>query len=419
LLLPLLPLEGAVFMATATSTKRNKLAASGKVPAKVPAKTSRRRVTVEPEALAHNALTRYQAAFHEWEAVVGYSPRTIDAQRHAIGRFIAWADERGLTKPQDITRPILERYQRHVYHHRKANGAPLSVSAQLGLILPLQAWFKWLTKQNHILYNPAADLDLPTRPKALPKGLLSVSQVEDILNGCDIAKPEGLRMRAILEVLYSTGIRRFELAGLKLFDVDVERGALMVRQGKGAKDRLVPLGERACAWVDKYLRELRPDLATPGDEYRLFLDDDGRGFEPERIGEIVKRQLLAAGVEQPGSCHLFRVACATHMLENGADIRFIQSLLGHAKLDTTQIYTLVSLAKLKEVHNATHPAKLRREPRPEAGQGLNTGSPRRDQAVSDTDGAATLLAALQREGEEPTEGEPFERSGASTGQGRA
>ena len=378
-------------MATAVSTKRNKLAAPS-VSVKAP---RRRRVGAAPEALAHNALTRYQAAFHEWEAVVAYSPRTIEAQRHAIGRFIAWADERGLSKPQDITRPILERYQRHVYHHRKANGQPLTVSAQLGLILPLQAWFKWLTKQNHILYNPAADLDLPTRPKALPKGLLSVSQVEDVLNGCDVTKPEGLRMRAMLEVLYSTGIRRFELAGLKLFDVDVERGALMVRQGKGAKDRLVPVGERACAWVDKYLREVRPELATGADDYRLFLDDDGRGFTPERVGDLVRRQLTAAGIEHAGSCHLFRVACATHMLENGADIRFIQSLLGHAKLDTTQIYTLVSLAKLKEVHNATHPARLKRA------QDANTASPSADRTPTGTEGAADVrdlfLAALQRE----------------------
>jgi integrase/recombinase XerD len=374
-------------MSTATSVKRHKLAA----PVEVPKATRRRRVSAAPEALAHNALTRYQAAFHEWEAVVAYSPRTIEAQRHAIGRFIAWADERGLSKPQDITRPILERYQRHVYHHRKANGQPLTVSAQLGLILPLQAWFKWLTKQNHILYNPAADLDLPTRPKALPKGLLSIGQVEDVLNGCDVAKPEGLRMRAMLEVLYSTGIRRFELAGLKLFDVDVERGALMVRQGKGSKDRLVPVGERACAWVDKYLREVRPDLATGADDYRLFLDDDGRGFTPERIGDLVRRQLTQAGIEHPGSCHLFRVACATHMLENGADIRFIQSLLGHAKLDTTQIYTLVSLAKLKEVHSATHPARLKRP------TDANTAPPSRDHRPAGTEGAAAFLAALQRE----------------------
>jgi integrase/recombinase XerD len=338
-----------------TSAKRNKRVAP--IPAKAPRK---KRVSAEAETLAHNLLTRYQAAFHEWEAVVAYSPRTIAAQRHAIGRFITWCDERGLDRPQDITRPILERYQRHVYHYRKHNGQPLTISAQLGLILPLQAWFKWLTKQNHILYNPAADLDLPTRPKALPKGLLSVAQIEEVLNTCDVTKPEGLRMRAMLETLYSTGIRRFELAGLKLFDVDIERGCLMVRLGKGAKDRLVPVGDRACAWLGKYLNEVRPELVTNHDDYTLFLDDDGRGFDPGKLGDHVKKHLTAAGVTHVGACHLFRVACATHMLENGADIRFIQSLLGHAKLDTTQIYTLVSLAKLKEVHNATHPARLHR-----------------------------------------------------------
>ncbi len=337
------------------STKRNKLA----VPAPVKA-TRSRRVSAQPAALAHNSLTRYQAAFHEWEAVTSYSPRTIAAQQHAIARFIHWCDERGLNRPQDITRPILERYQRHIYHYRKHNGQPLAVSAQLNLILPLQAWFKWLTKQNHILYNPAADLDLPTRPKALPKGLLTVTQVEDILNTCDITRPEGIRMRAMMEVLYSTGIRRFELAGLKLFDVDIERGALMVRLGKGAKDRLVPIGDRACAWVDKYLREVRTELATSRDDYILFLDDEGSAYDPGKLGDHVRKQLTIAGVKYAGACHLFRVACATHMLENGADIRYIQSLLGHAKLDTTQIYTQVSLTKLKEVHNATHPARLQR-----------------------------------------------------------
>jgi integrase/recombinase XerD len=352
-------------MTSPARVKRNKTAAPSQ-----PKPARKRRVTAAPDALAHNPLTRYAAAFHAWEAVVAYSPRTIAAQTHAIARFIAWCDERGLNRPQDITRPILERYQRHVYHYRKHNGAPLAVSAQLGLILPLQAWFKWLTKQNHLLYNPAADLDLPTRPKALPKGLLSVAEIEGVLNACDITQPAGVRLRAILETFYSTGIRRFELAGLHCHDLDLERGALMIRHGKGAKDRLVPVGERACAWLAKYLGEVRPELAADPDQHTLFLDDSGQPFDPGRLGDRVRKHLTAAGIKHPGACHLFRVACATHMLENGADIRFIQSLLGHAKLDTTQIYTLVSLAKLKEVHSATHPAKLRRESNPVAPENL-------------------------------------------------
>jgi integrase/recombinase XerD len=350
-----------------TSIKRNKLAVvatSTSTSANKPA-SKRHRVSAQPETLKHNPMTAYQCAFHEWEAMLAYSPRTIEAQRHAIGRFITWADMRSLTRIQDVTRPILERYQRHIFHYRKHNGAPLSVSSQLGLLLPLQAWFKWLTKQNHILYNPAADLDLPSRPKALPKGLLSVTQMEEVLNACEINTHQGLRLRAMLEVLYSTGVRRFELANLQVFDVDTVRGSLMVRLGKGAKDRLVPMGERACAWVDKYLADVRPELETTQGAYKagysLFLDDDGSAYPPSKLGDQVRRHLAKAGIQHAGACHLFRVACATHMLENGADIRFIQSLLGHANLDTTQIYTLVSLAKLKEVHSATHPARLTRK----------------------------------------------------------
>ena len=386
-------------MSSTVSNKRNKRAVmqGGMAVTPPPRKL---RVTVALENLAHNRLTHYQAAFHEWQGMLAYSVQTIRAQQHGIHRFISWCDERGLDKPQDITRPILERYQRHLYHYRKHNGQPLSISGQLNMLLPLQAWFKWLTKQNHILYNPASDLDLPVRPKALPKGLLSISQIEQLLNSCDASTPDGIRLRAMLEVMYSTGMRRFELAGLQRHDVDTERGAVMIRQGKGAKDRLVPMGDRACAWVNKYLGEVRPVLASNQlaiktvDEYTIFLDDDGQGLQPGRVGDVVKRQMLIAGIDVPGSCHLLRVACATHMLENGADIRFIQSLLGHAKLDTTQIYTLVSLAKLKEVHNATHPARLKRvtelkitEPIP-----MPDIDPKRAQAA--------LLAALLKEKED-------------------
>lgn len=329
-----------------------------------------------PPLPAQNLLTAYQTAFHEWEAVTGYSTRTIEQQRFAIARFISWCGERGLARPQDITRPILERYQRAVYHHRKHNGQPLGVSSQLNMLLPLQAWFKWLTRQNHLLYNPAADLDLPRKPKALPKGLLTVAEIESVLSQADPATHEGIRARAILETLYSTGIRRMELVGLKLHEVDTERGALMVRLGKGAKDRLLPIGARACAWVAKYRDEVRPLLAAGHDDQTLFLDDDGAAFEPGRLGDLVKRHLHAAGIRQPGACHLFRHACATHMLENGADIRFIQVMLGHEKLTTTQIYAQVSLTKLKEIHDATHPARLNWQKPSRAGEaGPKPGEP--------------------------------------------
>ena len=308
-----------------------------------------------------NLLRAYQRAYADWSLTVGYTQDTATTQAQGVLRFIAWCEERGLDQPQDITRPILERYQRHLYHYRKHNGAPLSVVSQINLLTPLKAWFRWLTRQNHILYNPASDLDLPKKPKRLPKGLLSVAEIESVINQCDVSQALGIRNRAILETLYSTGIRRAELIHLKLYDVNIEQGSLMVRAGKGNKDRLVPIGARACAWIDRYLLEVRPELASGADDLTLFLYDDGTPFNNNRLGDLVKRHLQHAGVTQAGACHLFRHAMATHMLENGADIRFIQTMLGHNDLNTTQIYTQVSLSKLKEIHNATHPARLTRQ----------------------------------------------------------
>jgi integrase/recombinase XerD len=131
-----------------------------------------------------------------------------------------------------------------------------------------------------------------------------------------------------------------------------------VRAGKGGRDRVVPLGGRASGWIERYLREVRPRLASGLDRGELFLTDYGEPFLRNRLGDRVRRYVARQGL--PGACHVFRHACATHMLENGADVRFIQAMLGHAQLSTTEIYTQVSISKLKEIHAATHPAKLDR-----------------------------------------------------------
>lgn len=307
-----------------------------------------------------NPLRGYLREYEEWARATGRSEHTVRARALAILRFILWCDERGLTRPQDITRPILERYQRHLYHYRKKDGRPLSIGAQIGALVSLRVWFQWLARQQHILYNPAAALELPRKPQALPKTILSVAEIEQVINQCDVTRPLGLRNRAILETLYSTGVRRLELTQLKLYDLNLSRGTLMIREGKGGKDRLVPVGERACAWLDRYLREVRPALIAGSDDGALFLHDDGQPYRVGRLGDLVKRHLEHAGIEQPGACHLFRHAMATHMLENGADIRYIQAMLGHADLATTQIYTQVSVTKLRQIHAATHPARLTR-----------------------------------------------------------
>ncbi|MDJ0766855.1 MAG: site-specific tyrosine recombinase XerC [Myxococcota bacterium] len=302
------------------------------------------------------------AEFLDWMRIKNLSDRTIGNRELYLGYFIQWSEERGITQPAEVTKPILERYQRYLYHYRKPkDGKPLSFKSQYSRLVPVRAFFKWLTKYNHILYNPASELELPKLEKRLPKHVLTKSEAEQVLMQTNVGNPIGIRDRAILETLYSTGMRRMELIGLNIYDLDTERGTIMVRQGKGKKDRMIPIGERAVAWTEKYLYEIRPSFAAAPDEGILFLTATGDPFTPNRLTQLVRTYVNNADTGKKGACHLFRHTMATLMLENGADIRFIQQMLGHADLSTTQIYTQVSIRQLKQIHQATHPARFRRE----------------------------------------------------------
>jgi integrase/recombinase XerD len=214
------------------------------------------------------------------------------------------------------------------------------------------------------MYNPASELEMPRLVgKWLPRPL-SEQEAESVLSLADVSRPIGLRDRAILEVLYSTGIRRTELVRLSRYDLDLAQGTVMIREGKGKKDRVVPLGDRASAWLEKYLEEARPQLVSEPDEGIVFVSATGQLLHPIYLSYLVRRYIEAAGISKRGACHLFRHTMATVMLEHGADVRYIQEMLGHTQLSTTQVYTGVSIRKLKEVHRATHPAaKLERKRR--------------------------------------------------------
>ena len=309
-----------------------------------------------------HGLHVWMQRYLEWLRVQNYSERTVENRQLYLGYFITWCAERGIARPVEVTRPILERYQRMLFQYRKRSGNPLSFRSQHSRLVPVRAYFKWLTRQNVLLANPASELDLPRLEKRLPKHVLSAAEAEQVVNQADVDEDLGVRDRAILETLYSTGIRRMEVIGLALFDLDVDRGTVMVRQGKGKKDRMIPIGERAVAWIEKYVTEVRPGLVVEPDEGTLFLTNTGDPFTPNRLTQLVRGYVDQAQIGKRGACHLFRHTMATIMLENGADIRFIQEMLGHAELSTTQIYTQVSIKKLKEIHTATHPsARVARE----------------------------------------------------------
>jgi integrase/recombinase XerD len=321
------------------------------------------RVAGDPEVAG--GFHGYLIDFIEWTAARQYSAMTVKARRIELGYFIDWCEERGIRRPDEVTRALLERYRQHVFTYRtKTDGAPLSHQTQGKRLISVRAFFQWLARQHHLLYNPASELELPKQQQRLPRHILSVAEVEQVLNACDTSEPLGLRDRAMLEALYSTGMRRSELTSLRADDVDLGRGTVFIRQGKGAKDRVVPIGERACRWVERYLFQVRPDLVDVDDDGALFLAKHGEGMQAKQLSVIVRNAIGRANLERfadtypNAACHLLRHACATHMLENGADIRYIQALLGHADLSTTEVYTRVSIQQLKAVHEKTHPARM-------------------------------------------------------------
>jgi integrase/recombinase XerD len=307
-----------------------------------------------------NSPARWERLMHEHLTALrikNYSEYTIRNRQVHIGFFIAWLKLRDISAPCQITRQLLEDYQRHLFQYRKRNGDPLSFRSQHAYIIPLRMWFRWMTRENRIPHNPASELELPRLGRSLPKNILSAREIERVLRLCNLATMSGLRDRAIMEVLYSTGIRRMELIGLKLFDLCLDRGLILVREGKGKKDRYVPIGKRAIGWLERYLSECRLRDNVDPDNMTVFLTVQGQSFSRDHLSYTIRMRIEAAKLGKTGSCHLFRHSMATLMHEGGADIRYIQQMLGHEDIKSTQIYTHVALRGLQEVHAATHPAE--------------------------------------------------------------
>lgn len=308
-----------------------------------------------PLGIEKNPFYPFLVRYLEAQKVNGVSPDTLRRRLFAMRRFIVWCEERNLTNPRGITRQILDQYKAHLYYYRKRDGNPLTQSSQNVMLTPIKSFFRWMARENHLLYSPASEWEIPRKRHLLPTTIMPYETVESVLAQPDVTTPQGIRDRAILEVFYSTGIRRFELCSLEMAKVDTKNRSVNIREGKGLRSRILPIGERAARWVEKYKQEVRPLLLSPLADDTLFLTDFGEPFGRAYMGALIRKYLDQAEVEARGACHLFRHAMATHMHDNGADIRNIQVMLGHVDLTSTQIYTRVSIAKLREVHGATHP----------------------------------------------------------------
>jgi integrase/recombinase XerD len=292
----------------------------------------------------------------EWMRVHNYARTTIACRDRYLGYFVRFAHERGVGNVGAVTFELLRDYQHHLFAHRKGNGLPLSFGTQAQRLVPVTQFFSWLRRSGRITTNPAEDLTMPRPDRRLPEATLSATEMASLLRTPDVSRPLGLRDRAVLEVFYSCGLRRAELIDLTVRDVDYDRGTVFVRCGKGAKDRYVPIGERALFWLKLYEDLVRPEFVTDKFPDRLFLSSVGTPLCADWLSRKIRRFLAIAGIPKRGSCHLIRHTVATLMLEGGADIRYVAEMLGHARLETTQRYTRVSIDRLRIVHSASHPA---------------------------------------------------------------
>lgn len=302
------------------------------------------------------SLEAARLLYIEHRSMLGSTAPGLYAIDRYTADFTAWCALREVTLVSEVTREVLAEYPRWLHRYRQKNGRPLEVTSRLAKLVPLRGWFKWLFRSGLMQFDPGEGLELPASVRSLPRNLPSLQDVQAVLAHPDVGTATGLRDRAMLELLFATGIRRMEVTQVQLGELDLHRQLLLVRCGKGRKDRMVPMGERATHWLHLYVEQARPALKPGPGEMAVFLGAGGRSLSLNWLSTLVSSHVRAALPGHAGSCHLLRHAMATMMLEGGADIRYIQLMLGHAQLVTTQIYTHVAIGRLQDVHARCHPS---------------------------------------------------------------
>lgn len=277
----------------------------------------------------------------------GLSVNTLEAYGRDLSRYLAFLDKAGVVEPDKISRSDVLRFLSGL----KQDG--LSARSRARTLSAVRMFHRFLRMEKLSTEDPTSLVESPRMLRPLPH-LLSQDDVDRLLSAPSGDLPLAQRDRAMLEVIYATGVRVSELVSLRLSDLNLEIGCLSAF-GKGSKQRLIPLGEEALVALKGYLEDGRARLNKSGQEQVLFLNRSGKGLTRQGFWKILKRYALVAGISQQISPHMLRHSFATHLLENGADLRAVQAMLGHADISTTQIYTHVIRERLKQVHEQFHP----------------------------------------------------------------
>jgi integrase/recombinase XerD len=293
--------------------------------------------------------------FLEELQVRNYSARTIEDYGYHLNLWLEFARQKKLSRLSSIPDSALAQFQRWLYYKPTRTGGARGVLNQNAVLAALKSFFRFLKAEGLIVHDPAAALEYARQPKSLPRNVLTPQEARKILEAVDPSTPLGNRDRAILEVFYATGIRREELRSLTVADLNLGEGLLRITLGKGARDRVVPLGAVAVKALESYLRDARPRLLSASRTDRLFLSYRGNPIDPHTLGSLVKERARAAQIKKHVTPHVWRHTCATHLVQNHANLRHVQDLLGHRSLSTTERYLRLTITDLKEAHSKCHP----------------------------------------------------------------
>jgi integrase/recombinase XerD len=286
-----------------------------------------------------------------------YSPSTVDQYKGNLVGFFKWLEGQGISDLREVGRETLKGYQLHLSQAITVKGKPYSWGARCTLFQAVRGLFEYLEKTQQIFINPAELIRDPRPESRLPKNIMSVEQVDMVMAQPDLGTPTGYRDRTVMEVFYSTGIRLQEMVNLKPGDCDVEGGILRVNGGKGNKDRVVPLGEKAGGYLKTYIEAVRPRFIHGEDVPPQLWLTKKVGFPLSKmVIEInVRHYGRRAGIPFPVTPHAFRHTFATHLIRMGADIGAVSRMMGHSSIKVTQIYTHLTQVDVKKEHGETHP----------------------------------------------------------------
>ena len=277
----------------------------------------------------------------------GLSRNTLDSYRRDLTLFHAWLEKQHGKVLLGADNGDIQAYLAHKFRIK------VRASSAARLLSALKRFYQYALRQDKIKVDPTLNIESPRLPRGLPKSLTE-EDVEELLAAPNVEEPLGLRDRTMIETLYASGLRVSELVTLKVSQVSQDMGVVRL-MGKGAKERLVPLGEEALAWIRRYLRESRPRILGKRAAAALFVTNRGAAMTRQSFWHLLKRHAARARVGKPISPHTLRHAFATHLLNHGADLRVVQLLLGHSDISTTQIYTHVARERLKQLHAKHHP----------------------------------------------------------------